>query len=63
MVPSSAYSARGWYRHKEGVVMIRWTWLRWTACGGLLLAGSCNGVSDIVLGSLRLAFGIVDLAT
>jgi hypothetical protein len=42
---------------------MRWTWFRWTACGGLLLAGGCNGVSDILLGSLRLAFGIVDLAT
>jgi len=42
---------------------MRWTWIRWISCGGLLLAGSCESVSDIVLGSVRLGFGIVDLAT
>ena len=40
-----------------------WTWLRAASCGGLLLAGGCDGVSDIVFGSLRLAFGIVEAAT
>jgi hypothetical protein len=40
-----------------------WAWFRWLAFGGLLYAGSCSGVNDIVFGSLRLASGIVDAAT
>ncbi len=29
----------------------------------ILLCGGCDGVADIVFGSLRLALGIVDVAT
>ncbi len=40
-------------------------WLAVASLGGLALISGCDsgGVSDIVFGSLQLAFGIVDLAT
>jgi hypothetical protein len=43
--------------------LTRWAWIRWLAFGGLLYASGCGGVEEIVYGSLRLASGIVDVAT